>query len=330
MEHGFSSIPGCPFGRLATDASLSSQACVDALHAHGMVLFKGNVDLQEKDLVGWLRQRFPEAAPRPPAAGQKRADSEASTLSAVELDEQAADVLAYLDRRLVSSMGSVKNEEGGFAIDYVPASTHGAAFEAPSDHPSWDEELDRSLGEWCAERQECAFQEWHTDGMFGPSPPSCTVLHCVKPGNSFTAFADGQAGFARLPPSLRQLAEHASVVYRPSIIYGNPALSIPSLGSRVDQNRASGRQVQAAPGPLPVNTLLPGVAPLAGDPTYAHPLVQTHPWTGAPCLRFSIKALETVGGLVRTKSGEADQRTRATDRTHRGTSAAIPRNASRT
>jgi hypothetical protein len=35
------------------------------------------------------------------------------------------------------------------------------------------------------------------------------------------------------------------VRYRPSIIYGNPHLGIPSLQTRVNQNRASGRRVTA-------------------------------------------------------------------------------------
>jgi hypothetical protein len=77
---------------------------------------------------------------------------------------------------------------------------------------------------------------------------------------------------------------------------GNPQLGIASLGSRVNQNRASGRQVEAqeSPGAPPINTLA-GDSPHPDDPTYSHPLVQPHPWTGEKCLRFSIKALETVG-----------------------------------
>ena len=63
--------------------------------------------------------------------------------------------------------------------------------------------------------------------------------------------------------------------YRPSIIYGNPALGIASLGNRVNQNKASGRVVEAqerveAPA---INTLA-GDAPHPDDPVYRHALVQ--------------------------------------------------------
>ena len=90
----------------------------------------------------------------------------------------AKDVLAYLDKRLVSSMGSIKDENGEYAIDYVPASENGAVMEAEPGSV-WSDELESSLDDWISQRQECSFQEWHTDGKFGPTPPSCTVLHCV-------------------------------------------------------------------------------------------------------------------------------------------------------
>ena len=207
-------------------------------------------------------------------------------------------MLAYLDKRLVSSMGSIKDEHGEYAIDYVPASENGAVMEA-APGSVWSDELESSLDDWISQRQECSFQEWHTDGMFGPSPPSCTVLHCVQEGNSYTAFADGLDGYHLLPPDLRTLADSSDAIYRPSIIYGNPQLGIASLGSRVNQNRASGRDVEVADGDVapPINTLA-GDTPHPDDPTFAHPIVQRHPWTGEKCLRFSIKALETVGDLA--------------------------------
>ena len=64
----------------------------------------------------------------------------------------------------------------------------------------------------------------HTDGMFGPTPPTCTVLHCVQDGNSYTAFADGRVGYETLPEELREFADASDAHYRPSIIYGKSLL----------------------------------------------------------------------------------------------------------
>eukprot|EP01043_Picozoa_sp_COSAG02_P053553 COSAG02_NODE_5928_length_3936_cov_9.495960_3_plen_372_part_00 len=284
---GFAPIPECPFGLLVVDDNLPAEEYVAQLHSYGMLLFRGHPSLSREQLVQFMRSRFPEAAPRPaPPVSQDSAQDRA--------DE---DVLAYLDRRLVSAMGSIKDEDGNYAIDYVPASEMGAPLQA-GPATGWTSELERSLDDWVMRRQECSFQEWHTDGMFGPSPPSCTALYCVQEGNSYTAFADGREGYHMLPQDLRAFADTSDALYRPSIIYGNPQLDVPSLGSRVNQNRASGRQVEAqsAPEAPEINTLN-GDTPHPKDPTFAHPLVQPHPWTGEKCLRFSIKALETVGNL---------------------------------
>lgn len=126
--------------------------------------------------------------------------------------------------------------------------------------------------------------------MFGPVPPTCTVLHCVQEGNSYTGFADGRIGYDSLPDDIREFAEGSDACYRPSIIYGNPELGIASLGSRVNQNKASGRDVEAQERvEAPALNTLAGDAPHPDDPVYRHALVQPHPWTGEKCLRFSIK-----------------------------------------
>jgi hypothetical protein len=130
---------------MVVDDSLSSEELVARLHSHGMLLFRGHPSLSPEALVRFMRSRFPEAAPRP-------TDTAAA--------QDGEDVLAYLDRRLVSSMGSVKDESGGFAIDYVPASEVGAPMEAAPGAAPWTDELERSLDDWVLRRQECTFQEW--------------------------------------------------------------------------------------------------------------------------------------------------------------------------
>lgn len=128
---GFEPIPGCPFGLMVTDDSLSSEAYVEQLHRHGMLLFRGLTGVEPEQVVEFLRSRFPEAAPRPQ---QREGDS-------------AEGVLAYLDRRLVSSMGSIKDEAGGYAIDYVAASEVGAPMLADAGSV-WSGELESSLDDW--------------------------------------------------------------------------------------------------------------------------------------------------------------------------------------
>jgi hypothetical protein len=130
---------------MVVDDSLSSEELVARLHSHGMLLFRGHPSLSPEALVRFMRSRFPEAAPRPKDAAAA---------------QDGEDVLAYLDRRLVSSMGSVKDESGRFAIDYVPASEVGAPMEATPGAAPWTDELERSLDDWVLRRQECTFQEW--------------------------------------------------------------------------------------------------------------------------------------------------------------------------
>ena len=115
-----------------------------------------------------------------------------------------------------------------------------------------------------ARRQECSFQEWHTDGMFGPSPPTCTVLHCKQEGNSYTGFADGRQvswpwtlpslphgpvyfisltpaptakGYRNLPDDLREFADASAARYRPSIIYGNPKIGASSTPAKTAKKK---------------------------------------------------------------------------------------------
>jgi hypothetical protein len=151
---GFRPIAGCSFGLEVVDPNLSPQTYANTLHEHGLLLFRmpppaaaaaaaatagdagpgqGRVSApaSEAELVRFLRARFPEAAPRPKAepVPSSAARSDGCTTSA---RAQAADVLAYLDKRLVTSMGSVKDVNGGFAIDYVPASESGASLLAVS------------------------------------------------------------------------------------------------------------------------------------------------------------------------------------------------------
>ena len=86
-----------PQGLLVVDDNLPAEAYVTQLHSHGMLLFRGHPSLSREGLLHFMRSRFPDAAPRPAA----------DTAGRGSLND---DVLAYLDGRLVSAMGSIKDK----------------------------------------------------------------------------------------------------------------------------------------------------------------------------------------------------------------------------
>ena len=255
-------IPACSFGREVRWNDGPVSGLRDALHEHGMLLFRGvpgdsSVELAER-VQGW----FPEMAIELPRANRPE------------------------DGGAMTVLGSTRDADGNFNADYVPASTVGAPL--LDARGTWNEALEASLRDWVHSKQECTFMEWHTDATFIAWPTSYAALYCRQSGGSQTGFSSAVEGFAKLPGSLRKLAEAAVCVYRPSIIYGNAKLGIPAIGSRAFQLTAmnssftteQGGSLEAPPHP--------------DDPVVYHRLVQAHPHTGARSLRFSLKSLETL------------------------------------
>lgn len=257
-----SPIEGCTFGRQVNWQKGTPSELREALHEHGMLLFRGIPGESSPALADQVRAWFPHMPIEEPAANRP-ADAGPMTV-----------------------LGSTRAADGSFNADYVPAATVGAPL--LSQDGNWDDALESSLGEWVQQKRECTFMEWHTDATFIAWPTSYAALYCRQPGNSHTGFCDATIGLSQLPPDLKDLAEKAICVYRPSIIYGNARLGIPAIGSRsVQLSVMNSDFTTEQDGTLEAE-------PHPDDPVVYHRLVQAHPHTGEPSLRFSLKSLETL------------------------------------
>ena len=256
-------ISGCPFGREVTGWSGASAGnLLDALHQNGMLLFRDVSDISSQALAERLQMWFPQLNIEPPRSNRPACGGPMTVL------------------------GSTRDSDGQFNADYVPAATTGAALRSVDGR--WDAPLEQSLTSWIRQKQECTFMEWHTDAMFIPRPTAYAALYCKQPGNSHTGFASATQGLAHLDGDMRELADKAVCIYRPSIIYGNAVLGIPAIGSRSVQLAAMETEFTTEQN----GTLESPAHP--DDPVVYHRLVQTHPHTGERSLRFSLKSLETI------------------------------------
>lgn len=270
-------IADCTFGRevLEWSSDAPRDLLTDALHEHGMLLFRQLRGISSTALADQVSAWFP----------------------ALEISAPAANRPA--DGGPMSVLGSTRDANGNFNADYVPAATTGAPL--LSEDGRWDAELEDSLTKWVRNKRECTFMEWHTDATFVPWPTTYAALYCRQAGNSSTGFASATQGLSRLPPDLRSMAQSAVCTYRPSIIYGNERLGIPAIGSRAVQLTAMKSGNYAAPSEADGSLETP---PHPDDPVVRHNLVQTHPHTGERSLRFSLKSLET---LIADSSGHPDR-----------------------
>lgn len=123
-------------------------------------------------------------------------------------------------------------------------------------------------------------ENWHSDWSFQRHPPDGTVLRAVTipPHGGDTLFADQQAAFAALPAALAARARTLTAIhsagsgYAPSGMYG-------------DADQATDRSMDIRPSP-------------AASATQTHPLVRTHPETGAEVVfgcRGYICGIEGMG-----------------------------------
>ncbi|WP_327436607.1 MULTISPECIES: TauD/TfdA family dioxygenase [unclassified Streptomyces] len=117
-------------------------------------------------------------------------------------------------------------------------------------------------------------EEWHADNSFKPQLTAATLLYSVitpEEGGE-TRFADATRAYTGLPSAVRQRIEEMRAVH-----------SIEQLGAL--QSQASGGQSSASAGSL------------AGHPEVEHPLVLTHPATGARSLLLGSMVIRCVTGL---------------------------------
>ncbi|MFD3422450.1 TauD/TfdA dioxygenase family protein [Streptomyces decoyicus] len=124
-------------------------------------------------------------------------------------------------------------------------------------------------------------EEWHADNSFKPELTSATMLYSVitPERGGETRFADATRAYADLAPPARQRIEPMRARH-----------SIEQLGAL--QSQASGGQSSIAAGSL------------AAIPEVAHPLVLTHPVTGARSLLLGSMAISGITTLA-----EHDSRT---------------------
>ncbi|MFF3394778.1 TauD/TfdA dioxygenase family protein [Streptomyces sp. NPDC002669] len=122
-------------------------------------------------------------------------------------------------------------------------------------------------------------EEWHADNSFKPGLTAATMLYSVitPAQGGETRFADATRAYADLPPTMRQRIEGMRAVH-----------SIEQLGAL--QSQASGGQSSAA------------VGSLADHPEVEHPLVLTHPATGARSLLLGSMVISGITTLAETES----------------------------
>ena len=118
-------------------------------------------------------------------------------------------------------------------------------------------------------------EEWHADNSFKPRLTRATLLYSVitPEHGGQTRFADTTQAYADLPAGLKEQIEGLRAVH-----------SIQQLGAL--QTRASGGESSAAAGSL------------ADQPEAEHPLVQTHPVTGARSLLLGSMVISGIVGLA--------------------------------
>ncbi|MEU0350867.1 TauD/TfdA family dioxygenase [Streptomyces sp. NPDC006237] len=133
----------------------------------------------------------------------------------------------------------------------------------------------RHIGVYDGDNEE----EWHADNSFKPQLTSATMLYSVitPQRGGETRFADATRAYADLPPAVRQRIEGMRAVH-----------SIEQLGEL--QSQASGGQSSVAAGSL------------AASPEVVHPLVLTHPVTGARSLLLGSMVISGITTLAEQES----------------------------
>ena len=125
---------------------------------------------------------------------------------------------------------------------------------------------------------------WHSDWSFQAEPPSATILHAkeVPPHGGDTHFADGVRAWRALDPGLKNEVRHLKTLHSARRSYSREAY---------DKFGGAKRSM----------TILP--ADDAWD-TQEHPLVRTHPETGAETLWINPVYTIAIVGMNETEGSE--------------------------
>ncbi|WP_030253024.1 TauD/TfdA dioxygenase family protein [Streptomyces violens] len=122
-------------------------------------------------------------------------------------------------------------------------------------------------------------EEWHVDNSFKPELTRATLLYSVitPEHGGQTRFADATRAYAELPQDLKERIEGLRAIH-----------SIQQLSTL--QSQASGGTSSAAAGSF------------ADQPEVEHPLVQTHPVTGARSLLLGPMVIRGIVGMAAEES----------------------------
>ncbi|MDO8409291.1 MAG: TauD/TfdA family dioxygenase [Phenylobacterium sp.] len=119
---------------------------------------------------------------------------------------------------------------------------------------------------------------WHSDWSFQPIPPAATLLHgqVIPPVGGDTLFADCTAAYAALSPTFQEMLAPLRAIHSAGRAYGTKGVFARETEKRTMQIIVSEE----------------------ADKTHTHPLVRTHPVTGAKALFVSPVYTVGIEGLT--------------------------------
>ena len=123
---------------------------------------------------------------------------------------------------------------------------------------------------------------WHSDWSFQPVPPATTLLHgqVIPPVGGDTLFADCTAAYAALSPTFQDMLAPLRAIHSAGRAYGTKGVFARETEKRTMQIIVSEE----------------------ADKTHVHPLVRTHPVTGAQALFVSPVYTVGIEGLTPAES----------------------------
>lgn len=123
---------------------------------------------------------------------------------------------------------------------------------------------------------------WHSDWSFQPVPPAATLLHgqVIPPVGGDTLFADCTAAYAALSPTFQDMLAPLRAIHSAGRAYGTKGVFARETEKRTMQIIVSEE----------------------ADKTHTHPLVRTHPVTGAKALFVSPVYTVGIEGLTPAES----------------------------
>jgi len=139
------------------------------------------------------------------------------------------------------------------------------------------------------EPEETAFHfgsAWHCDGSYQAAPAAATILfgHIIPPIGGDTLFADGQRAYQALPEKMKVILADLKAIHSASAPYSSDGYYGP--------NDDPSRSMKVIP------------SDEASEMYTHHPIIRTHPETGAKVLWMSPIYMPSIVGLDEEESSE--------------------------